>query len=99
MKYTDAEFKQLPNLIYYTGTWGNWDNSPDLLNNIPYEIRTFIISYDDDDLNIIYTENVDNLLKIYHYVKSKCFHPKHTLFIKLDGVVCQPKQKKIQKKK
>ena len=87
MKYTDAEFKQLPNIIYYTGHWSYGE----LLSNaeIPYQIRTYIISYDDDDLNMIYTEEIDNLLKIYNLLKNNCCKPQHTLFIKLDGNITQ----------
>ena len=42
MKYTDEEFKQLPNIIYYTGHW----RYGELLSNaeIPYQIMNFQMS-------------------------------------------------------
>lgn len=85
-KYTDAEFKQLDNLIYYEAHW-DFDN---ILSSYNYELRTYIYSYDDNDSNILYTPDIKDLKKIYYILKSKCCKPKFYLYLKLNNKISQP---------
>ena len=90
MSFSDLEFRQLENIVYYVGTWNDEFNNLIHQKKIPFEIRTFIYSCDDDDVNIVYSPELDNLKKIYRLIKKNCIKPKYRLYLKHNNKINQP---------